>query len=290
MKKWNNRHPQLLHRRRTSWSLFSTLPGLIQEVGVGQGWSSPSTSKHSSSDAKDKVTCNLLGELSTPSKPDKPGAMPQMAKHDKPEKCNKHRKHGKRDKDDKTEKHSKHSKHGKAEKSDKASRACPGEKVVSIPKHGDRFSSNLDSPDSVADLAQGALDNAEKRKRKRKRLHPCPGSATKKAKWPNPDTSSSEEEDDEDVATEVKDSQFAAGSLEARWERQWSLARKHMKFFRLDQGIDITNLDPELNKRDYSEFVKRHIDADGNHLDIRMPGYFDKKVSRGGGRTATTRS
>ena len=84
--------------------------------------------------------------------------------------------------------------------------------MVSIPKHGDRFSSDSDSSDSAANLAQGALDNAEKRKRKQKRSHTSPGSSTKRAKRPNPDTSSSEEEDDEDVATEVKDSQFVASN------------------------------------------------------------------------------
>ena len=60
-----------------------------------------------------------------------------------------------------------------------------------------------------------------------------------------------------------------------------------MKFYRIDQGINIANLNLKANKRDHSEFVKLCIDADGNHLDIRMPGYFEK-VSRGGGRTAAT--
>ena len=53
-----------------------------------------------------------------------------------------------------------------------------------------------------------------------------------------------------------------------------------MKFFRLDQGIDITKLDPESNKQDYSEFVARRILAEGNYLDIRMPDYFVKVIER----------
>ena len=94
----------------SSTALFE---GSSKKSALGKGVKS-STSKHSSPDSKDKVTHNLLGELSTPSKPDKPGAMPQTAKHDKPEKRNKRRKHRKRDKDEKKGKHSKHDKHSKA--------------------------------------------------------------------------------------------------------------------------------------------------------------------------------
>ena len=253
--------------------------GSTKKSVSGKGVKS-STSKHSSSDAKDKVMRNLLDELSTPSKLDKPGAMPQMAKHDKPEKCDKHKKHGKRDKDDKTERRLKHDKQGKAEKPEKTDKARPGEKAVSIPKHGDRFSSDSDSSDSAGNLAQGALDNTERRKLKRKRSHSSPGSSRKKAKWPNPDTSSSEEEDDKDVAADEKDSQFVAGSIEARRERQWSMALMHMKFYRIDQGINIATLDPEPNKNDHSLFVEQCIKADGLHLDIRTSGYFDKIIER----------
>ena len=78
----------------------------------------------------------------------------------------------------------------------------------------------------------------------------------------------------------MKDSQFTIGLLESRRERQWSLAREHMKFFWLDQGIDIANLDPEPNKRDYSEFVAWRIKAEGLYLNICMPEYFNKIIER----------
>ena len=53
-----------------------------------------------------------------------------------------------------------------------------------------------------------------------------------------------------------------------------------MKFYRIDQGIDIANLNSEANKRDHSIFVKQRIDADGGRLDICVPGYFDKSIER----------
>ena len=56
-------------------SLMALFMDSSQKSASGKGVKL-STSKCSSSDAKDKVTCNLLGELGTPSKPDKPGAMP----------------------------------------------------------------------------------------------------------------------------------------------------------------------------------------------------------------------
>ena len=146
----------------SSTALFE---GSSKKSASGKGVKS-SMSKQSSTDSKDKVTRNLLDELSTPSKPDKPGVMPQTPKHDKPEKRRKRKKHGKHNKDEKREKRPKSDKHGKAGESNKGSEARPGENAVSIPKHGDKFSSNPDSLDSVADLAQGALDKAERRKRK----------------------------------------------------------------------------------------------------------------------------
>ena len=52
---------------------------------------------------------------------------------------------------------------------------------------------------------------------------------------------------------------------------KWSVVHEHMKFYRIGQGIDITTLDLEPNKRDHSLFVDQHIKADGVRLDIRMP-------------------